>query len=151
MGAALLVGTALPVQAATYANGDTSGSITVTANVTSSYSITLPATLELILQDDGSWANDYTVGVKANITGAESVTVTPDATFEMIGATDSVNNRATAGVTQEKTVWKNTPSAANEIAVNGSDYSNTTGRVSVNFPAIDSYTGTLNFTFAKGQ
>ena len=77
MGVVLFVGTSLPVQARTYVNGDTSGSITVTGNVTSSYSITLPAILELTLQDDGSWANDYTVGVKANITGAESVIVTP--------------------------------------------------------------------------
>ncbi len=146
---ALILGTSLPVQAATYANGDTAGSITVTANVESSYSISLPATLALTLQADGTYSNTYTVGVKANINNNEYVTVTPAASFTMTGTTDA-GHTSTAAVTQAIQTWRNSVSdAETQSTVVGNAYTDQTGTITASFTAIDSYSGTLNFTFAK--
>ena len=132
----------------TYSNGATSGSIAVTATVSSTYQITLPATLELnYIADQVSYnyGASYTVGVKANLTDSEYITVTPDSSFTMSSALAN----ATANVSQPVNTWRNTAGAANEIAASYTSFVTTTGNITTQLDVAGSYAGTLNFTFLK--
>lgn len=146
---ASLLLTSVPSYAETYTNGATSGSIAVTAVVSSTYSVTLPATLVLELTDaeTNTYSNTYTVGVKANLLDNENITVTPASTFTMTAPNQDAT--ATANVTQAVNTWRNTASAANEIAASYTDYVETTGSISVVLTDAGNYSGTATFTFAK--
>lgn len=149
--AAMMLMTSMPVQAAettnTYTAADASGSILVTATVSSTYTVTLPATLALELKSDNTYEGEYTVGVKANLTDGEAVTVTPNATVTL---TNNNGGGTTDGtVTQTVNTWKLTPESANEIASDYTQSIETTGKVSATLTKAGSYSGNLNFTFAK--
>lgn len=139
-----------------YGNGQEGGSITVTANVKASYSITLPTTIELDLQPDGTYAKDYTVGVKANIPEHATIKVTPIPTFEMRKVGGAVEDTVNASVTQEIQTWvdkTDTNPNSDELTSSPTEYTNTTGRiVATGFESKtlgSSYQGTLTFTFTK--
>lgn len=139
-----------------YGNGDDSGSITVTANVTASYSITLPTTIELDLQQDGTYAKDYTVGVKANIPQHAKVKVVPTPSFSMRKVGGAVEDTVNAIVTQEVQTWvdsSDTSPNSDELTSSPTTYVTTTGRIVAsgfeNKTLGSSYQGTLTFTFTK--
>lgn len=141
-----------------YGNGDNGGSITVTANVKASYSITLPTTIELDLQPDGTYAKDYTVGVKANIPAHATVKVIPTPTFTMQKVDGAVEDVVNASVTQTVQTWvdpSDTHPNSDEMTVSPTTYANTTGRiVATGFETKQlgtSYRGTLTFTFTTNN
>jgi len=154
---ASLLLTSTPVYAQTYSNGQTSGSITVTASVESTYEISLPATINLTYDADAvensrgyNYSATYTVGVKANldVDSEEEVTVTPAATFTMTNG--AVN--ATGNVSQTVNSWVSViPSSANQIAANRLNFVETTGKLTVQLDEAGSYTGSLGFTFSKNH
>lgn len=145
------LGISLTAHAATttYTDGQTSGSIHITAVVGSTYSVTLPATLDLTYNDDtGKYEGTYTVGVKANLTDSENVTVIPSSTTTL---SDGKGNNVDASVVQAVDTWKLTASEANEIASNYQIFVETTGMVSATITKAGSYTGDLQFTFSKSS
>ena len=145
--AASVLMASVPCYAETY-NNAASGSIAVTAVVSSTYSITLPASLTLELTEGNTYAKDYTVGVMANLQDNEKITVIPDATFEMTST--NPDSSAEATVTQPITVWKNiVTDNATQIGANRTQYVNTTGTISVDLVNAGSYSGSAEFTFAK--
>ena len=147
---ASLLLTSVPCYATEYTNGATSGSIAVTAVVSSTYSITLPASLTLELSDaeTSTYSNNYTVGVKANLLDNENITVTPASTFAMTAPNQ--NDTATASVSQPITMWRNdVTDASTQIAASYTDYVNTTGSISVVLTGAGNYSGLATFTFAK--
>ena len=151
--AALMLLSSAPAYAQTYTNGNTSGSITVTAVVGSTYEISLPATLTLTYDNDAvtnslgyNYSAEYTVGVKANLTNAEKVTVTPAATFTMTNGSVS----PTGNTTQTKTSWVNSATLPAEIAADRTQFVETTGKLTIQLDAAGTYNGSVAFTFAKG-
>lgn len=131
----------------TYSNNETEGSILVTAEVGSTYTISLPATLALSYNEtSGKYEGDYTVSVKANLTEGESVSVTPTTSFTL---SETGGGSEEGSVTQTVNTWKLNASAANEIASDYQNFVETKGKVSANLTKAGTYNGTLDFTFAK--
>ena len=148
---AMILVTNLTAYAATttYTDGQTSGSIHITAVVGSTYSVTLPATLELTYNSStDKYEGTYMVGVKANLTDSEKVTVIPSDTTTL---SDGKGNTADASVSQTVDTWKLTASENNEIASNYQNFVETTGTVSATITKAGSYTGDLQFTFSKSN
>ena len=88
MAALVFLGSSVPVHAATYGNGQTTGGMTVTLTIESTYSISLPATLalqanETTTDNANDYIGTYTVGVKANLDDNHIITVIPEASFTM--------------------------------------------------------------------
>ena len=138
-------------------NAAGTGSMTVTAEVTSTFSITLPATLALTYSagDGYNYKGDYNVGVRANLLDDEMVTVIPtdtDAGTEGVQFTmsDGGSNSAQANVSQPITKWMNTPvDATTEKAADYTSYQYAPGTITVLLSQQGSYSGELGFTFAK--
>lgn len=131
----------------TYDTDAISGSILVTAEVGSTYSITLPATLALSKNDEtGKYEGEYIVGVKANLTGNEAVTVTPDSTVTL---TNEGGDSVDGTVSQSVNTWRLTASSANEIVSDYQNFVKTTGKVIADLQKSGTYSGNLNFTFTK--
>lgn len=158
MMSAMVVALSMPVSAANqeFENG-TSGTVPVTAEIASTYTVSLPASLTL--QRDGSTNNftgTVTVGVKANLTDSEKVTVTPNGTFEMQNSSVS-GVKATASATQKCQNWFNqtdftyTEGTSTSQKANKDNFENVNCNISVELPVAGSYTGTLKFTFSKGS
>ena len=149
----------MPVCAAnTEYNNAENGSVPVSVTVDSTYTVSLPA--GLTLQREGSTNNftgTVTVGVKANLTDSEKVTVTPANTFVMTN--NSVGNvTANASATQKCQNWFNqtepftyTEGSSTSQKANKDNFENVNCNISVELPVAGSYTGTLNFTFSKGS
>lgn len=128
-------------------NNVTSGSILVTAEVGSTYSITLPATLALSKNEEtGKYEGEYAVGVKANLTGNEAVTITPNST---VALTNEGGDSVDGAVLQSVNTWRLTASLENEITSDYTQFVETTGKVSADLQKSGTYSGSLNFTFAK--
>lgn len=146
---ALAVTMCTPVLADTYTS-DGSGTCLVTAELTSTYTITCPATLNLTDADsDGTYTGTYTVGAKGNIAGNDYVVITPSETFNMTGTT--TNAVAAATVSQNVTEWVKSSPGENQIVIGSTDFSNTTGNVSVALEQADAYEGNLTFNFSLGS
>ena len=151
--AALTLITACPAFAGTYTSDGTANAL-VTAEVNSSYTILLPATIALTDPDnDNTYTGDYTIGAKGNINIAKKVACAPTSnTFTMTG---NNSTSVTATVTQSLTAWVNnaSPSAGNKNInlVNDSgayeNYSTITGSISAPITNAGTYQGNMEFTF----
>lgn len=145
MSVTMIFGTVSIASATEYTSGGTH-TIVATAEVEDSYFVQLPATL--VLNQVGKtyeYAGNYEVGVKGVIADTNHVSVVPDAnTFTMTGDSGSTAN---ATVTQTVNVFKNNPSEANEMRIGVDVYAVVVGHVSVIFSKVDSYSGSVGFTF----
>ena len=123
--------------------------MTVTANVTSTYSVQIPAALELTAEGAGSntFSGTYTVGAKGYILNSQYVEISPADSFSMTA--DNGAGEGMAEVTQDVTRWTNSVAGlGGEYMVIGGDTVTTAeGSVSVVLKAPDSYTGTLTFSY----
>ncbi len=140
--------TPLSSYAGTYTNGETSGSIAVTAVVSSTYSITLPAELQLTPAENDitAYSGSYEVGVKANLLDNEKITVIPVDSFTM---TDGIHD-VTASIEQPVQTWRNSISdPSSEVEANYTEYIYTTGTISAILTNAGSYSGMASFVFAK--
>ena len=119
----------------------------VSAEVSSTYSVCLPATLTLAYDPSSQlYKNTYTVGAKGIITNTQYVSIIPDASFTMTGQTGGAT--ATAGVTQTVTKWVNRTPGSGEMAINVTSYAESTGNISVDLPKqVDNYNGSFTFTY----
>lgn len=127
---------------------DTRGMI-VTANVTSTYSVQIPASLELTAESAGSniFSGTYTGGAKGYILESQCVEISPADSFAMTGDKDGLG--ADALVTQTVTKWVNSLEGKTDdcMVIGGDSVATTTGTVSVTLKNPDSYTGTLTFAY----
>ena len=134
---------------------DGSHDLSVTATVDSSYTVQLPATLELSQSGNDlmHYAGDFTVGAKGAITRAQAIEIsTGSTTFTMTGTnnntasasysiSDSDTVTFTEGVSDEQT-------EDTVILAKDGTFVTADGKVEVTFPAADTYTGTAGFTFS---
>lgn len=100
---AMLLGSNMPVSAATSEttsiSSDGTQSTNVVANITSHFTVTIPKQITL---DGRSKSANYTVSINGELASNETVSVVPDSTFLM----SSVNKAdQTATVTQDKQEW----------------------------------------------
>lgn len=146
----------VPAFAGTYTE-DGTAQTEVTAELSSSYSVIVPAAISLSDPDkDSVYTADYTVGAKGNINVLKKVTITPTAgTFTMTG---NNGKSVTASVTQNITEWVNTTPGSGQkkitdVEASGTyqDYSITTGSVSATITLAGSYSGNIDFSFALGD
>lgn len=126
--------------------GDGNATCTVKAVVESTYSVSLPATLTLAKQADGSYKGEYVVGSKGNVAANQYVSIAPvSETFTMTGVNNS--GMATASISQKVRKWTGYTAVSNdELAIGSDSYAESNGTVTVNLPTqADEYKG--NFTF----
>ena len=141
------------VFAGTYDTDGTANAL-VTAEVGSSYSIVLPATINLTDPDsDDVYTGDYEIGAQGNLNVAKKIACAPtSSTFTMTG---NNHQSVTATVTQSKVEWVNITSPASnqkEITLvrdSGElkDYSVITGSISATIRHAGAYSGNMEFTF----
>ena len=146
---ATILGSAMSVSASDYTDAS-SGSMTVTANVTSTYTVRLPATLELVRDpEDGKYKADYTVAVRGQLAATNRIEVTPTPSFKMSDGSHSVN----ATVTQAITAWEHDQSRVDasqgHILISPTSYVETTGHIETAFEHLGSYSGTVVFTITQ--
>lgn len=124
-----------------------SGSVTVTANVTSTYTVRLPATIELTRDaETGKYKADYTVGVRGQLAATNRIEVTPTPSVELTDGSHTVN----AAVTQTVIAWEHDQSRVNEnptthVLISPTEFIETSGHIETVFEHLGSYSGTLNF------
>ena len=143
----------LPVCAQEY-TADGTGECRVSATVNSSYSVQVPAVLELqYSSDSGKYEAAYAVSVKGTILPSQSVTVRPTAdSFTLTGT--HTGETSQAAITQEATEWihasKGTGSTGKK-QISDTAYTEAEGKVSAELSKADSYTGEFTFAFALGD
>lgn len=115
---------------------DNSSACNVYATVASSFSVVIPKT---IILDGATKIGDYSVEVKGNIAGNETITVVPAASFAM---KQNPKTDVTANVTQAKTSWTVTDLATD---------STTTGQIEASGLSAGSWQGAFNFTIALNE
>lgn len=137
----------IPVMAAEYSE-DGSANCTVTAEIGSSYQVSVPATLALAFDaDDDAFKGTYQVGAKGNIAGNKKVVVAPaNSTITMTGKT--TNETADATVTQTVTEFVLTAPTTGQAQIGTTDYAYTNGSVEVSLDKADQYEGTITFNFS---
>lgn len=162
--ASLIAGMGVTAKADEY-TVDGNHSMTVTATVDSSYTVQLPATLELQADsaDSLKYTGTYEYGVKGALPNSKGVRITStgewDSTkyfskFTMSGADGNsatayyrLTNETKAVSNKQDVIFANAGNP-HYTAINGSSFTTKTGKVEVTFPAADTYTGTAGFTFA---
>ena len=128
---------------------DGTAAMEINADVTSSWTVQIPAILTLSQKSAGSYTYEgtYNVGAKGVIANTKKVTITPTSSFTMTGT--STGNTATATVTQAKTNFMNTVNdGATDVQIGLADFTTTEGKISVDFNKVDDYSGNAGFTFA---
>lgn len=113
----------------------------VTINSTSSYKVTVPATITVNQASKAKLNETYNVKVEGDIAGVEKVTVTPSASFDLAS---SGKDNLTATVTQAKTEFN----SSEVSAVGGSTISGTI--TTAKDITAGTWTGTLVFTIGFG-
>lgn len=141
--ATTVIGSVISVSAAEHST-DGSAACTVSATVKSTYTVSLPATLNLVEGSGNAFSGTYTVGAKGNIDDTHYVEITPVSSFTMTGAT--TNKTETATVTQNATKWKRLAGSGYEV-IGTDDFAQTTGSVVVTLTQADAYSGDVEFTF----
>lgn len=129
--------------------GDGNATCTVKAIVESTYSVSLPATLTLTEQANGSYKGEYVVGAKGNIAANQYVSIAPVSdTFAMTGVNN--NGTATASIVQTVRKWTGyTAVSDNEIAIGSNLYTESNGTITVNLPTqADEYKGNFIFEYS---
>ena len=147
-------------------SADGTHSMTVTATVDSSYTVQLPATLELQADsaDSLKYTGTYEYGVKGALPNSKGVKITStgdwDSTkyfskFTMSGADGNsatayyrLTNETKGANNTQDVIFANAGNTHGYTAINGGAFTTKTGKVEVTFPAADTYTGTAGFTFA---
>ena len=143
----------LPVCAQEY-TVDGTGECKVSATVSSSYSVQVPAVLELQYDSvSGKYEAAYTVSAKGNILPSQSVTVRPTgASFTLTGTLTGETSQA--AITQEITEWIHTTKMAGstgKLQIGDAEYTEAEGKVSAELARADTYTGEFTFAFALGD
>lgn len=143
----------LPVCAQEY-TVDGTGECKVSATVSSSYSVQVPAVLELQYDSvSGKYEAAYTVSAKGNILPSQSVTVRPTgASFTLTGTLTGETSQA--AITQEITEWIHTTKMAGstgKLQISDAEYTEAEGKVSAELARADTYTGEFTFAFALGD
>lgn len=143
----------LPVCAQEY-TADGTGECKVTATVSSSYSVQVPAILELQYNSgSGEYETGYTVSVKGNILPSQSVTVQPTAdSFTLTGTLTGETSQAV--IAQEATEWIHASKASGstgKLQISDAEYTEAEGKVSAELAKADTYTGEFTFAFALGD
>ncbi len=142
----------LPVSAKEY-TADGTGDCRVSAVVGSSYSVQVPAVLELRYNAaSGKYEGSYTVAAKGSILPGQSVTVQPTAgSFTMTGSQTGEVCQAT--VMQEVTQWVHPgkQTGTGELHISEEEYTETNGKVTAGLTVPDTYTGEFTIAFALGD
>lgn len=143
----------LPVCAQEY-TADGTGECRVSATVNSSYSVKVPAVLELQYNSvSGKYEAAYTVSAKGNILPSQSVTVRPTSdSFTLIGSFTGETSQA--AITQEITEWIHAGRQTGEAGrqhISDAEYTDAEGMVSAQLAGADTYTGEFTFAFALGD
>lgn len=145
----------IPAAATTVDVSDTTehtSSVTVSAIVGSSYSVSIPADFALTKQNEAVSYNDtdymyygtYTVGAKGNIPVGDVITITPSA-LVLTDEDGAGSNDVPVTIVQAKTTW--TRAELMEAGVIKNTYTTTTGYTYANFVFAGSYSGSLTFTY----
>ena len=124
------------------------------ATVSSSYSVQVPAILELQYNSgSGEYETGYTVSVKGNILPSQSVTVRPTAdSFTLTGTLTGETSQAV--IAQEATEWIHASKASGstgKLQISDAEYTEAEGKVSAELAKADTYTGEFTFAFALGD
>ncbi len=143
----------LPVCAQEY-TADGTGDCRVSATVSSSYSVKVPAVLEMQYNSvSGKYEAAYTVSAKGNILPIQNVTVRPTSdSFTLTGNLTGVTCQA--AVTQEITEWIHASRQTGDTGrqhINDAEYTDAEGMVSAQLAGADTYTGEFTFAFALGD
>ena len=149
----MLLMQAVPVYGGTYTE-DGSANALVTADVSSSYSVMLPAVIALSDPDhDNNYTGTYKIGARGNINVEKKVICQPaSSTFIMTG---NNGDNITATVSQSHTSWVNrTPASGQKLITHVEDsgpyedYSTIEGNVSALIVSAGTYSGNMEFTFS---
>lgn len=143
----------LPVCAQEY-TADGTGECRVSATVNSSYSVQVPAVLELqYSSDSGKYEAGYAVSVKGTILPSQSVTVRPTAdSFTLTGT--HTGETSQAAITQAATEWIHASKEAGDtgkLQISDTEYVEAGGKVSAELSKADTYMGEFTFAFALGD
>ena len=143
----------LPVYAQEY-TADGTGECRVTATVSSSYSVQVPAALELHYSSaSGKYEAGYTASAKGNILPSQIVTVRPTSdSFTLTGAL--TGETCQAAVTQEAVGWVHAgrqDAGTGNLKISDAEYTETQGKVSAQIAKADTYTGEFTFAFSLGD
>lgn len=142
----------IPVSAKEY-TADGTGDCRVSAVVGSSYTVQVPAVLELRYDSaSGKYEGSYTVAAKGSILPSQSVTIRPTAgSFAMKGSL--TGETCQASVTQEVTEWVHPgrQAGSGEQHISAEEYTQASGKVSAGLTEPDTYTGEFTFAFALGE
>lgn len=142
----------LPVSAKEY-TADGTGDCRVSAVVGSTYSVQVPAVLELRYDSaSGKYEGNYTVAAMGSILPGQSVTVQPTSgSFTMTGS--RTGEACQAAVTQEVTEWVHPSRQAGtgKQHISAEEYTEASGKVSAVLTVPDTYTGEFTFAFALGD
>lgn len=143
----------LPACAQEY-TADGTGECRVTAAVSSSYSVQVPAALELQYNSvSGKYEAGYTVSVKGNILPSQIVTVRPAAnSFTLAG--NLTGETCRASITQETVGWVHAgrqTAGAGMMKISDREYTGAEGKVSAEIAKADTYTGEFTFAFSLGD
>lgn len=141
-----------PVFADTFSEDGVANTL-VTAELTSSYSVIVPASIALSDPDkDGTYTATYTIGAKGNISILKKVSCKPTGSTFTLTNENSVS--VTGSVNQTVNEWVKKDAAANQKMISDVEtggtydgYSIVTGDLSADIVQAGSYTGNLEFTF----
>lgn len=128
---------------------ETSQQTHVTATLTSSYKVSLPALLNLVEDttsetiENNQYRADYTVKAYGNISDSKYVSIIPDAGFELALTGSDITVPAT--VTQEVQKWSRTGDLSNGYQIMGQT---TDGNVVAVLTEDGAYAGDFNFTYS---
>lgn len=126
---------------------DGTHSMLVKANIQSTYSVQIPAIVNLSRTGGFEYAGEYEVGCKGLISNDKAVKVKPDS--ESIVFTGANTNTIVNGsVVQPKFYFVNEDTDYdNEILISLNEYATTTGTIKADFDTVDNYSGNVGFTF----
>lgn len=143
----------IPVCAQEYTT-DGTADCRVSATVESSYSVQVPALLELDYNSSsGKYEGDYQVSAKGNIQPDKSVTIQPtESSFTLTGTLSGETSQAS--ISQEVTEWVHSSRQADgtgKVHISVEEYTQAQGSVSAELTQADSYTGEITFAFCLGD
>ena len=113
-------------------------SATITYDQGSKFTVTIPKTIEL----GSNKSVEYTVKVEGDISGNETITITPDSTITLNDADGK--GAVTGNIEQTKTEF-------NSTEVNQADGASTTGTITANDLTAGDWSGSISFTIGKDQ
>jgi hypothetical protein len=124
-------------------------SMTVTASLGSSYSVAIPAALELAYNESGSnYQGTYQVGAKGDILETSYVEIKPETSSFDLARVDSGSTKVSASVSQSKTKWYGSADKqGSELLISNDDYVYTNGTVTAALTENGLYSGNVSFTF----